>query len=263
MPVTGFNLWRGGLVAVVGSRRKKRKPRSGWTWRLAGIALCAFFALGVITGLSESGRVLARRIEALLQRLPHSGRSELIPTAYRTFFFKEPTAEELGRLSTASIIYKPTEAIALAEQSDGFYRIDDEGALLGPVAPADTVDMPILSGSGVEHAHASELLGYTSELIRAEAVLSSVISEMRVRARGEIRLYLDRPHLVIVLNSGQFPLQLARAARVLEVWRAHRELIGMIDMTIPGEAIVRPKAEAVKHSYRAYATGAVRHTMLN
>jgi hypothetical protein len=246
-------------VAVAGSKKKKSKTSSGWSWRLAGIALCAFFALGVITGLSQSGRVLARRIEVLLRRLPHSGRSELIPTAYNTFFFKEPRAGDSSQSSTVSAVRAPAEAIALAEHPDGFYQIASEGGLFGPVSPVDTGDLPVLSGSGVEHARASQLVKYAGELIRAEAVLAAIISEMRLTSDGEIRLYLDRPHLVIVLAPNRFPLQLARASRVLEAWHGHREFIAMIDMTIPGQAIVRPKAEITG----ATAIGTVRPTKLN
>jgi hypothetical protein len=242
-------------VAVAGPKKKKSKSSSGWSWRLTGIALCAFFALGVITGLSQAGRVLARRIEALLECLPHSGRSELIPAAYRVFLFREPTAEKFARPRVA--VRSPTDTIALVEHPDGFYQIDSEGGLRGPVSPADTVDLPVLSGSGVENARAAQLVEYAGQLIRAEAALSAIISEMRVTSSGEVSLFLDRPHLVIALALGQFPLQLTRAARVLDVWRGHHELIGIIDMTTPGEAIVRPKAGTVERLDRVTATGAV------
>lgn len=239
--------------AVAGPKRKRSKTGSGWSWRLAGIALCTFFAFGVITGLSQSGRVLARRIEALLEHLPHSSRSELIPAAYHTFFFKEPRAGKFGRSAAALTVPGPTGAIALVERPDGFFQIDSEGGLRGPVSPADAADLPVLSGSGVEDARASQLVEYAGQLIRAEAVLSAIISEMHVTSSGEMRLFLDRPHLVIVLASAQFPLQLARAARVLEGWRGHRELLEMIDMTVPSEAIVRLQAETMERLNSANA----------
>jgi hypothetical protein len=246
-------LW--GLVAVAGPRKKKSKTSSGWSWRLAGIALCAFFALGVITGLSQSGRVLAHRIAALLALLPHSSRSELIPAAYHTFFFKDPAAARFDQSATAMTVDRPNGVIALLERPDGFFQIDSQGGLRGPVSPADGADLPVLSGSGVQNAHASQLVKHAEQLIRAEAVLSSIISEMSVTSSGEMRLFLDRPHLVIALAPGQFLLQLTRAARVLEVWREHRELTGMIDMTLPNEAIVRPQAESLERLDRANSSG--------
>jgi hypothetical protein len=235
------------VVAVAGPRKKKSKAGSGWTWRMAGVALCVFFALGVITGLSQSGRVIARRIQALLERLPHGSRSELIP-AYQALFFNEPSAN-VGRSSRTAIVQR-MEAIALAEHPDGFYQLDGEGRLSGPLSPADIADLPVLSGNGIESARAPQLVEYAGELIRAETVLAAVISEMRVTSPDEIRIYLDRSHLEIVLMHGDFALELARAARILEVWRGRRQLPGMIDMTVPGEAIVRPRAEIIEHPDR-------------
>jgi hypothetical protein len=250
-------------VVVAGPNKKKRKTGSGWSWRLAGIALCAFFALGVITGLSQSGRVLAHRIEALLEHLPHSSRSALIPAAYHTYSFKEPATGRFGQLPVRLTVRAPAEAIALVEYPDGFFQIDSKGGLRGPVSPADTPDLPVLSGSGVENASAWQLVEYAGQLVRAEAALSVIISEMRLMSSGEMRLYLDRPHLVLAFTPGQFSLQLARAAKVLEVWRGRRQLIGMIDLTIPGEAIVRPQAETIERLDRAKAIGDVSPARLN
>jgi hypothetical protein len=243
------------LVAVAGPKKKKSKPASGWSWRLAGIALCAFFALGVITGLSQSGRVLAQRIAALLDRLPHSGRSEQIPAPHHVLLFEHPPGAGFERSPAAMTGHAPSEAIALLERPNGFFQIDSNGGLRGPVSSAGGANLPVLSGSGVQNAPASQLVGYAGRLIRAEAVLSAIVSEMSVTSSGEMRLFLDRPHLVIALASGEFPLQLVRAARVLEVWREHRELTGMLDMTIPSEAIVRPQAEGMEQLNRARAHG--------
>jgi hypothetical protein len=241
-------------VAVAGSKKKKSKSGSGWTWRLAGLALCAFFVLGVLTGLSQSGRMLARRIEALLHRLPHSSRSDLLPAAYQALFLNGSTVEDY-RPRSASTIGEWTETIALVEHPGGFYQLDSTGRLAGPVAPDATFDLPILSGNGIENARPAQLLEYAGELIRAEAVLSAVVSELRITAGDEIRLYLVRPHLAIVLASGHLPLQLARAARVLQIFQGHRQFSATIDMTIPGEAVVRPKAQTIDGQERVGPVG--------
>jgi hypothetical protein len=250
-------------VAVAGPKRKKSKTGSGWSWRLAGIALCAFFALGVITGLSQSGRLLAHRIEALLEHSPHGSRSALIPAAYHAFFSKDAAVSRFGRLPASLSIRPRAEAVALVEYPDGLFQIDGKGGLRGPVSPANTPDLPILSGDGVESASASQLVEDAGQLVRAEAALSVIISEMRLTSNGEMRLYLDRPRLVIVFAPGQFPLQLARAARVLDIWRGRRQLIGMIDLTVPGEAIVRPSAQTMERLDGAKAVGDARRAGLN
>jgi len=244
---------------VAGRKKKKGKGGSGWSWRLAGIALCAFFALGLITGLSQAGRMLAHRIEALLRRLPHSGHSELLPAAYHTFFPTEQAAGSFEPSSAASRIRTPLGSIALIERADGFFQIDSAGGVHGPISPADTSDLPVLSGGAVEHASAARLVEYAAQLVRAEAILSVIVSEMRVAPSGEMRLFLDRSHLVITLAPGHLPLQLAQAARVLELWRGHRGFIGTIDMTIPGEAIVRPRAQMTEELRHANDDSGVSH----
>ena len=103
--------------------------------------------------------------------------------------------------------------------------MDSEGGLLGPVSPAEAADVPVLGGREIEHASAAQLLEYTSELIRAEAVLSARISEMYVTSNGEIRFYLDRPHIVIVSGHGHYDdlhlhLEPSAAPRALShAWR--------------------------------------------
>jgi len=243
------------LAAVAAAKKKRHKTGSGWSWRLAGIALCAFFVLGVITGLSWSGRALVRHLEVLLEHLPRSSRSELIPVAYHDIFSKREATLSFGR--SRATVRVPSEAIALVEHPDGFYQIDSDGTLSGPVSPEDATDLPVISGSRLEYEQPAQLIEYAGQLIRAEATLSVIISELQVEPDGDLRLFLDRPHLVISLGPGQIPLQLARAARVLDVWRGHSELIGMIDMTIPGEAIVRPKGETVRRLEPANASGGV------
>jgi len=226
------------------AKKRKSKGGSGWSWRLAGIALCVFFALGVVTGLSQSGRLLAYRIEAWFDYLPHTGRSQLIPAAYRTIRTGAFLPDGFRR---SPLTTRPAhEVIALVEQAGSFYQLNSQGQLLGPVPPAETPNLPILSGPGVDSAQAARLLDEAAELVRAEALLSEVVSEMHVDGSGTAKLFLDRSHLVIVLGPDQASVQLARAARVLNLWRAHRELIGIIDMTAPGEAVVGVKQEMIE-----------------
>src|SRR5947209_1780940 len=158
------------------ARKKKTKAGSGWSWRLAGIALCAFFALGVITGLSQSGRVFAHRFEALLGHAPRSGRSELIPAAYRTFTFESlPGDDEIKRAAHPAMENAGALPVALVERSDGFYELVGGGELRGPISLADEPDLPVLSGAATETAPAGQLLDYAGQVIRAEAGLSAML----------------------------------------------------------------------------------------
>lgn len=219
---------------MAAAKKKKRKGGAGWSWRLAGIALCAFFALGVITGLSQSGRIFAIRVETLVNLLPYHGRSDLVPTSY---------VAERGTAAPAQM-RGGDGALVLVERGDGFYTIDAQGELRGPVSPARQGDLPVLSGSGVRNARAPQLLEYAAVLVRAEAGLSEMVSEMHVGGDGSATLYLDHPSVAIALELDDTGNEIAHAARVLSLWRDHRELIEVIDLTTPGQAVVRLKAAA-------------------
>jgi hypothetical protein len=229
---------------AVAARKKKSKSGSGWSWRLAGIALCAFFALGVMTGLSQSGRMFARRLGALLGRLPHSGRSQLIPAAYRTLRLEGSSAhDDIQPVSLSALQHAGPLPIALVERSDGFYELVSGGELRGPISLVDEPDLPVLSGAAIENAQTGQLLELAGQVIRAEARLSAMLSEMRIDASGGATLFLDRPQIAIALAPHQFPLQLARAAQVLSLWRGRRNLLRTIDMTAPGQAVVTTRID--------------------
>jgi hypothetical protein len=213
---------------VVAAKRKKSKKVSDWSWRLAGIALCAFFALGVITGLSRSGRSLAARIETLLRMLPLTSRSALLPPQL-----------------PLPVIGKPT-AIAMVQRPDGFYALDSDGALRGPVAPLIEGDLPIVDGDATTTASGDHLVSYVSLLVRSEAALGLTISEVRIDSDDTATLYLERPAVPITIDIAQAPEELTRSMRILGLWRDRVDLIAAIDMTVPGQAIVRVRRPALR-----------------
>jgi len=228
-------------VAV--AKGKKRVKSSGWSWRLAGPALCAFFGLGVVTGLSGSGHQLALRLTSLIPLLPQ-------PAPPASPAPPRPTTAAPGAAKGAS-----TAAIALVERGDGFYTLDTAGGLSGPVSPGMQNDMPILSGVAVANAGAARLLEYASILVRAEATLGHAVSEFRTDTDDNGVLYLDRPALPITIEFAHVPLELARASEVLALWRGHRELLAALDMTVPGQAIVRLRPAALRAPARAAGRG--------
>jgi hypothetical protein len=207
---------------VAAAKRKKSKKTSDWSWRLAGIALCAFFALGVITGLSRSGRSLASRVETLLRMLPLTSRSALMPN-----------------LPIPLISRGNAGAIALIKRTDGFYALDSDGSLRGPIAPTTEGDLPIVSGASILSASGEQLVSYVSLLVRSEATLGLTISEMRVDSDEIATLYLERPAVQITIDIVQAPDEIAHSMRILDLWRNHAEMLAAVDMTVPGQAIVR------------------------
>jgi hypothetical protein len=205
---------------VAAAKRKKSKKTADWSWRLSGIALCAFFALGVIAGLSRSGRSLAQRVEALLRAMPRL--SAIRPSA----------------ITATSAARGAPDAIALVERSDGFYALDAAGGLRGPVSSAAESDLVIISGAGAGAAGA-QLLEDARVTVRAEAALGLTVSELRVGPGAEATLYLEQPAIPIAIDLGATAIELERAAQILALWRGRRDLIATLDMTIADQAVVR------------------------
>ncbi len=228
------------MVAAAVAKKKKTRKGAGWSWRLAGIALCAFFALGVITGLSRAGRLFALRVEAFFPLWIHPGRSTLVPLIYAGDAELAPAAART-----------PAASVALVERTDGFYTLDSAGSLRGPISPAMLGDLPVLSGSAVQSAPPAQLLEDAATLVRAEATLSEMVSEIRADGDGVATVFLDHPRLPIMVTLDDAPLEFARSAQVLHLWRGHQELIASLDMTVSGQAIVRLKPGALEKAKHA------------
>src|SRR5580704_17100690 len=209
-------------VAVVAARKKKTESASGWSPRLAGLLLCAFFVLGMMTGFSEAGRRVALRAKNLLQAWTDRTLARLGPFRHAADTFDEtiaplevalklkhpapettiPGEVDIARARTAS------DPIAIVERHDGFYALLAGGEIRGPVSPAQQPDLPIMSGPGVETAMASDLL----------ADAASLVSDMRIDTDGTTSFYLDRERMALTVDLDQVQLQLHRALVVLSQW---------------------------------------------
>jgi hypothetical protein len=236
------------VVAVAAAKRKNNKRSAGqWGFRLAGIVLCAFFVLGVITGLSRPGRTLALRVQTILNFWPGPGHSSIIPAAFWGGTVIEPIVHRRAQGS----------AIALVQRSDGFYALDSEGGLRGPVAPAAQGDMPILSGAGALAATPAQLIDDAEVLVRAEAGLGAVVSEMRVGTDGTAAIFLEHPRIQVAFDIDRIAVELSRAVAVLRMWRGHEDLIAALDLTTPGQAVMRMKPAAFAGDRQAHVVQTV------
>jgi hypothetical protein len=236
------------VVAVAAAKRKKSKTSaSHWGFRLAGIVLCAFFVLGVMTGLSRPGRALALRLETILKLWQGSAHSSIFAAVFAGGTIIKPTF----------IPRVPGAAVALVERGDGLYTLDSDGALSGPVAPAAQGDMPILAGAGALNAQPSNLIDDAAALVRAEAALGSVVSEMRIDNDGTATIFLEHPRLEITFDLDHAPIEFARALEVLKMWRGHENLIAALDLTTPGQAVMQMTPAAFAGDHRAPAVRTV------
>lgn len=200
------------------AQRKKKKRNSEWGWRLFGVVLCTFFALGMYAGLSVANR--ARTLDA-------SGRVARILAR----FHLRPRRDLPQRGSDG--------AVAVVERTDGFYTLSAGGELRGPLSAQSISDLPIISGPALDSMSGTELLDCAELVVRAEAALSELVSEVRIADDGTATLYLERSHTILVLDRGRASDELAHAAAVMNRWREHLDLVTALDMTTPGEAVVR------------------------
>jgi hypothetical protein len=218
----------------------------GWSSKALGLVLCAFFVLGMATGLSQAGRALAARARVTL--------ASYWAEAAGTFTEWRDRTTESAML--APIARPPQgDAVALVERHDGFYALFAEGELRGPVQASRAGDLPILSGAAVQTAGAQDLVRYAAALVRSEVALSGLVSEMRLDDDGTVSLFFDRSHTELRVDLDDAPAQLKRATEVLGQWRGHEQQIAMVDMTTPGQAVMRLRATAPLAAMQA---GAVR-----
>jgi hypothetical protein len=228
------------------ARRKGEKAATGWNPRMMGLVLCAFFILGVLTGFSSRGREATLRISRFLssftaqlsQAVAHrDGAVADFGVALRALGIDNG----FGPRAKARPIAAAGQdgAIAMVERGTEFYALYATGELRGPVSPGAEEDLPILSGPGAQDARGAALVDWTAVLVRSEADLSHLISEMSIDDDGTAALYLDRTRTEILIDVDNAPLEVARAAEVLRRWHGRERMIEAIDVTTPGQAVVR------------------------
>jgi hypothetical protein len=219
---------------------------AGWNPRAAGLVLCAFFALGVMTGFSATGRALTLRAAAQINALVSRAIESAAPAraaANRYTAAIRYLAAQLG-LIRARVQEAPAElhggnAIAIVERRDGFYALLGDGEIRGPIAPGQASDLPVLSGAGLDASRGADLVADAAVVVRAEAELSKIISEMRLGDDGTASLFLDHPRAEIDIDLANSSLELRRAAQVLRRFEGREQAIAGLDMTTPDQAVVR------------------------
>jgi hypothetical protein len=111
----------------------------------------------------------------------------------------------------------------------------------------------------VESARGIDLVEDAAAMVRAEAQLSHVVSEMNVDDDGTASIYLDRARTAVIFDLDAVPLEIGRAAEILAQWRDREQMIAAIDMTTPGEAVVRVTEAASAPSARGAISKVLDH----
>lgn len=226
---------------------------------MGGLVVCAFFALGVMTGFSTAGRAVALRASASLTAYRDQIMDSLAPARTAAANYSAVLVEWAGRagiyhhglrepgaaISTSGM---RDGAIAIVERRDGFYELFSGGELRGPVSPGKQGDLPVLSGAALDNARGSQMVDYAAVLVRAEAQLSEIISEMNVGDDGTASLFLERERTEVVLDLDRATTELQRAIKVRQQWQGRENLIAALDLTTPGLVVVRLHAAENKNS---------------
>jgi len=232
---------------------------------MGGLVVCAFFALGVMTGFSTAGRAVTLRAATTVSAYRDQILDSLAPARTAAANYSAVLADWAGR---AGIYHRANHdpgaaaisagdlrdgAIAIVERHDGFYELFGGGELRGPVSPGKQGDLPVLSGPAVDNARGADMVEYAAELVRAEAQLSEIISEMRVGDDATASLFLERERTEVVIDLDRATTELQRAIKVRRQWQGRENLIAALDLTTPGLAVVR--LHAAENSHSKHRTG--------
>ena len=227
---------------------------------MGGLVVCAFFALGVMTGFSTTGRVVTLRASATLATYRDRIIDSVAPARAAAANYSAVLVEWAAR---AGIYHRGMNgsdaeaisagdlrdgAVAIVERRDGFYELFRGGEIRGPVSPDKQGDLPVLSGPALDNARGSQMVAYAAVLVRAEAQLSEIISEMSVSDDGTASLFLECERTEVVIDLDRATTELQHAIKVRRQWRGRENLIAALDLTTPGLAVVRLHASEGKHS---------------
>ena len=136
------------------------------------------------------------------------------------------------------------DAVALVERHDGFYALFAEGELRGPVQPSRAGDLPILSGAAAQTAGAQDLVATRPRWCAPRWRCRGWSPRCGWMATARCHSFFDRSHTELRVDLDDAPAQLKRATEVLGQWRGQAQLIAMVDMTTPGQAVMRLRATA-------------------
>jgi hypothetical protein len=232
---------------------------------MGGLVVCAFFALGVMTGFSTTGRAVALRASASLTLYRNQILNALAPARTTVSNYSAVLVQWAGRAG----IYRPAGhgagaaeisagnvrdgAIAIVERHDGFYELFSGGELRGPGSIGQQGDLPVLSGDALDNARGTQMVDYAAVLVRAETQLSEIISEMHVGDDGTASLFLERERTEVVIDLDRATTEIQRAIKVRQQWQGRENLIAALDLTTPGFAVVR--LHAVENSHSKHKSG--------
>lgn len=132
---------------------------------------------------------------------------------------------------------------------DDLYYVDRGGTLFGPLRPADSRNLPFITGldpdapAGTRRWLVRRALRLMRRCERADGgpVLGS-LSEIHVDADGGATVFPAAPRVPVVLGWGSWPAKLERAARVLREWDDNAERLARLDLRFRNQVVATLRA---------------------
>jgi cell division protein FtsQ len=160
--------------------------------------------------------------------------------------------------------YRPAAIVAVAAPHPGLFFVAGNGRIFAPVGDRDARDLPYVTGLtgadlggddgfGPQAVHtALALLRH----VRLHAPEIGALSEVHVAREDGVTLIPMHRAVPIALGWGTFPVKLARASRVLGLWRGRDREIAGINCMFDNDIIVRTRAARATNAPKPAAAGA-------
>jgi hypothetical protein len=233
------------MVVAAGAER--------WRARTGGLVVVAFFAMGMVTGVSALGHSMTARAIESVRPLVNSISLAVAPAraaAIGKYFAAIAWVDRAKLLGSRKHIpipsgltgYSSEPPVALVRRGADLYELSSDGGLHGPVSPAATADLPLITNLRHDPLSGADAVVFAALAVRAEAALGQLISELRVNADASVTLCLERSRLEITIDSDRAPDELEGARAVLKRLEGRERMVAAIDLTTPGEAVVRLRA---------------------
>jgi cell division protein FtsQ len=175
-----------------------------------------------------------RRIEARLAAHPWIRRAQVR--------FEAP-----GRVVIEVHERKPVAIVRFAELN----YVDRRGHVLGPLAPEDSRNLPIITGleDGPQRAFAPVALLRVAQLLRwseRRAALDD-LSEIHVDRQEGITMFPLEVNVSVRLGWGDWEEKLHRTSRVFAAWEGRLDRLAAIDVSVPEMVIVKMRSDGESH----------------
>ncbi len=217
------------------------------TWAIRFVTSHPYFTLTEIH--VQGNRRLGRdEILKVAELEPGMSSWDVSPEGMRMNLLRNPWIREAeirrefpNELSIAVVERRPTAVVQL----DGFYYVDRQGRVLGPLGANDSRDFPLITGLNTPAAknYAAAGIRRALRLLRlcARENVFGAVSEIAMDRDYGPTVFPLHPAVGVRLGWGDWRRKIASSQRVLRAWEGKTEQVHMIDLSFRNRAVVKLK----------------------